>query len=746
MGVDSRQILKRKKRARIFFIFLLIVLAVISSCVLYIIHNKEKLIADKMAGLTASFENKTGLALRYDTLDTDMTSMVSVQNLRIFPKDAADKPPLVFVKDMEVNFEIVASSLIPVKLRSIKLAEPRAELTISENGHPVLPENCLAIFRRMIKTKSEGEKKEGGEKHAGGRIEKFLSTILGLEVAFTGGSLTIEDNHYGRNAPVTINMMDLNGDCFLDLLNRRMNATVDGRIDQDSGRFSARLQMSKETKSLDLSARSLNLSFLAPYIPEKILTGPMTTLNGHVSIKKYAGNPFIPLNFDADLSGFGIEDPRLAKNPINNIRIKSEGKISLDQDSRVARVERAKIHLGSGAVNIKGSLGVPGEKKPVLDLTASAKDLPLQDFLDSIPDDFIPVLADARVDGRMDFDLGLHVDLNNAKATRIEPKVEIRDFLMAQAPQNADVRKLHGPFLHTARKKGEVVKSFMVGPENPDFVSFNNLGPVLIGAVLTCEDGRFFRHGGFVLKHIRDSIKDDIKREGFVRGASTVSMQTAKNLFLDHNKTASRKFQEMLLTWWIEKEIPKKRILEIYMNIIEWGPGLYGIGPAAHHYFGKEPANLSPLQCAFLGSIIKNPVYYHNYYTRGYVSHGWSTMLAFILRKMVERGTIEEEVFEWCDPYQPVFSKNGKPAFGGCKKPEDEEEKKEGENGDSANPAKTESDFDLIDEEIKGELKDDDSGDDDTASPHDEKPAAGNPGETDKENKDETPLAAPEPH
>ncbi len=694
MGVSSRQILKRKKRARFFFIFLLIVFAVISSCVIYVIKNKEKLIADKVAGLTAAFENKTGLCLRYDSIDTDMTSRVNVSRLRIFAKGASEQESTIFVEDVEIGFDIVASSLVPIKLRSIQLTNPQAKLTIQPGGRPDLPEKSLEILRRIAGERTDEDGADSVENTSGGRLEKFLLGILNIETTFSGGSLTVVDHHYARKTPVTMSFDDISGDLFLDILNRRMNANINGKPETGGGRFGARLQFSKEIKSLELNGRALNLSFLASYLPEKVRLGLHSRLDGRMNIKRHADNPYIPIDFNADLAGFAIEDPRLAKGPIRNIRIKTEGKMVVDPVARILRLENSKIHLGSGQLNLKGSLALPKDKKPIIDLAASAKRLPVQDFLDSIPEDFIPVLKGARVDGHMDFSLILRMDMNDAKTVQIEPSVEVTDFFVVQAPPKADVRKLHGSFLHTAKKKGKVIKSFLVGSDNPDFVSFNNLGRILVGAVLTCEDGRFFRHGGFVLKHIRQSIKDDIKKSGFVRGGSTVSMQTSKNLFLTHDKTASRKFQEMLLTWWLEKEIPKKRILEIYMNIIEWGPGLYGIGPAARHYFGKKPANLSPLQSAFLGSIIKNPVRYHGYYSRGYVSHGWSSMLAFILLKMSERGTIEAEVVEWCDPYQPVFSKNGEPAPGGCKNPEEQE----GKDGEAAGNKK-------IDAQAGGESK-----------------------------------------
>ena len=173
-------------------------------------------------------------------------------------------------------------------------------------------------------------------------------------------------------------------------------------------------------------------------------------------------------------------------------------------------------------------------------------------------------------------------------------------------------------------------------------------------AVLACEDGSFYRHGGFRLDPIRDSIAENIKDRRFSRGASTISMQLTKNLFLDHGKNISRKLQEFLLTYAVEQELDKKRMLEIYMNVIEWGPGIYGVGGASRHYFRKSPSELTPLEAAFMASIIPNPVRYHSMFVRGYVSDAWADYLEVIVSKMhVDEPVIDDS------PYKLVFG--GKP-------------------------------------------------------------------------------------
>ena len=130
------------------------------------------------------------------------------------------------------------------------------------------------------------------------------------------------------------------------------------------------------------------------------------------------------------------------------------------------------------------------------------------------------------------------------------------------------------------------------GPGTPGWVSRDAISKHMETAVLICEDGAFLRHHGFDEEAIRNSIRENVKAGHFVRGASTISMQLAKNLYLSQDKTLSRKLQEAVLTMLLEQELTKDQIMELYLNVIEFGPGIYGIGPAAAYYFNTdgEPA------------------------------------------------------------------------------------------------------------------------------------------------------------
>lgn len=142
------------------------------------------------------------------------------------------------------------------------------------------------------------------------------------------------------------------------------------------------------------------------------------------------------------------------------------------------------------------------------------------------------------------------------------------------------------------------------------WVDYEQISNHLKQAVIAAEDARFLQHQGFDYKAIETAWKKNLKQRKWAAGGSTISQQLAKNLFLSAEKTVWRKFQETLITLMLEEFLTKRRILEIYLNVIEWGNGIFGIEAAARHYFGISAASLTPVQAAWLASIIPNPRFY----------------------------------------------------------------------------------------------------------------------------------------
>jgi monofunctional glycosyltransferase len=140
------------------------------------------------------------------------------------------------------------------------------------------------------------------------------------------------------------------------------------------------------------------------------------------------------------------------------------------------------------------------------------------------------------------------------------------------------------------------------------WVPYDNISPHLVRAVLAGEDLRFPHHAGVDWHGVNLALKKNWQEKRFVRGGSSITQQLAKNLFLSPSRNLARKSHEMLIAWEMELILGKRRILEIYLNVIEWGDGVYGAEAAARHYFGVSAASLSEEQAIFLSAIIPAPL------------------------------------------------------------------------------------------------------------------------------------------
>ncbi len=153
-----------------------------------------------------------------------------------------------------------------------------------------------------------------------------------------------------------------------------------------------------------------------------------------------------------------------------------------------------------------------------------------------------------------------------------------------------------------------------VGPKNAYWTPSAAIPPEMKWAVILAEDSNFYQHEGVDVKAIKNAIKYDLEKKSFSRGASTITQQVAKNLFLSREKTISRKIKEIILARSMEEELTKGRILELYLNVVELGPMVFGVGHGAHYYFGKPASALTPRECAFLAAMLPGPRLAYNPY------------------------------------------------------------------------------------------------------------------------------------
>jgi monofunctional biosynthetic peptidoglycan transglycosylase len=177
-------------------------------------------------------------------------------------------------------------------------------------------------------------------------------------------------------------------------------------------------------------------------------------------------------------------------------------------------------------------------------------------------------------------------------------------------------------------------------------VALADVPPLFVSTLLLGEDSAFFGHRGIDLSEIPGALVTNWQRGGAARGASTITQQLAKNLFLSRDKRLGRKLHELSLALLLESTLSKGRLLEIYLNVIEWGPDLYGLRPAARRYFDKEPKDLAPVEMAFLVALIPGPLKYQRSFASGSLSPGFRPLVDDLLAKVHSTGAITAADYE----------------------------------------------------------------------------------------------------
>lgn len=179
-------------------------------------------------------------------------------------------------------------------------------------------------------------------------------------------------------------------------------------------------------------------------------------------------------------------------------------------------------------------------------------------------------------------------------------------------------------------------------PKN--WIDIKTLPKKVYGAIIVSEDWEFFQHQGFDLPQMQEALLEDLKTGTFKRGGSTITQQVVKNIFLTSEKTLMRKYKELILSTELEETYDKYKILELYLNIAEMGPDIYGIESAALYYFKKHAQNLRPKEAAFIAMLLPSPKRYSVSFRKKELTRYANRIIESILNKMQKGGFISAEV------------------------------------------------------------------------------------------------------
>ncbi len=532
----------------------------------------------------------------------------------VVPGATPGDPPFLRVERVKARARLGALLAGRVEPASVDLSSARVVL-----GPTARSVGSLIDGERRRAALVGGERDPGGRDHLAARFRRLVVVVMtgghALELGPVDGDVTRERDGTGERIALDLHLPGGG------------RAAVDARRAPGDG-WRGRAWASRVGPELIPQALRGGVAELAggsvSIAAEGTAAPDLATAEGHVHV-----------GADAIV----LAGERIGPAPVGPIRAEAEGTLRWNgRDRRLSVVGGRVSLLGTIQADAEGDISlVPGHpfflslRADGLDFASAVAALPRALAAPStVPCPAGMLDARAVVEGPLlepsEWTLSAALDLSRMRAAaRAAPPVALR-----------------APFVHRPTANG-AAPAIAVGPANPDFVPIADLPVHVVRAITTSEDGGFFGHQGFDFGELRNALAEGAEAGRVVRGGSTITQQLAKNLYLTGEKTITRKVREAVITIALEATVPKQRLLEIYLNIVEWGPGIWGIGPAARHWFGKDPRELTPMEAAFLASIIPNPARYHFMHDRGAMSETWRRRVDDVLLKMAEQGVLGDD-------------------------------------------------------------------------------------------------------
>ena len=454
------------------------------------------------------------------------------------------------------------------------------------------------------------------------------------EIAFSGLEVSIEGSPSRQPSAL---WGPLSGRIHLDRMGERTHASI---VTQGPGRSEGAIEAAWGGGPGALRIRLHGLG--AEALPESLRAGlPFEIRAGAVELAFEA--PHLEAlsqgegEFTLSTRNLAVFAERLAPEPVGPLSCRMTGRARWDAGARtVALVETTVALDDAGRAALGLTLSVTARPDPAIELTLRAASVDWTALTASLPPTLAPPSAAPGLSGTLTGTLTLAGPLREPDAWRLEGDLDLSRLAPAPARGRPDLAR---PFVYEAPLSSGGRRRVIIGPENPAFVPLGDLPSHLVRAVLESEDAGFYGHKGFDLSEIQEALANG----GRLRGASTITQQLAKNLFLSRDRTLSRKAREALATIALEVAVGKRRILEIYLNLAEWGEGVNGIGEAAQHWFGKPARALSPKEAAMLATVIPNPVRYERYRRRGALTPAWEARVGDLLAKLHATGVLDDE-------------------------------------------------------------------------------------------------------
>ncbi|OXE95404.1 transglycosylase domain-containing protein [Flavobacterium araucananum] len=584
---------------------------------------RDALLKQAIAKVKTKMDTEYNSTFSVKSASFDGLSGIKLTDVVLVPKNA---DTLCKIQKIETSISLSNLLIGDVQIGTLKVNNGYIQLVKKGNVR-----NFDAFLK---KDKADSDKNEK-RKYAtfAYRIISKLLNLVPTDMKLENLNFKIDDN--GKKTSVAVNKLVLD--------NKQLETSLHVQSKDFDQRWNIKGFADPRNKKADIRFFNLDTGAIrVPYLDERYnLKASFDSIRLNVQNIEKEGSE-LHIDGYTSIVNLKINHPKIASKDvvIKNARfdyrfLLGDDFISIDSTST----------MQLNKIKVKPYISYSTEKDTVYTLKVDIPKMLAQDFIVSLPDGLFTHFQGMEATGNFDYKLDFKFNKNKPNTLVFDSKLNKEDLKITKYGE-ADLNKLNGEFVYRAIIQNVLQRPVLVGNANPNYTPLDQISPYLRKCVLTTEDPSFFSHRGFINEAFKQSILKNIRTKKFSRGASTISMQLIKNVFLTREKTLSRKLEEILLVYILENNrvVSKERMLEVYFNIIEWGPNVYGIGEASHFYFQKSPSNLSLNECLFLATIIPKPrKFMYQFNDQGNLKDFAVQNQKFLSNLMLRRGVLVSE-------------------------------------------------------------------------------------------------------
>lgn len=516
----------------------------------------------------------------------DGLSGVKFTDIVLVPKNA---DTLFNIKKVETTISLSNLLIGDVQLGTLKINDGYIQL---------VKKGKIRNFDAFLKKNDTEETSDEKRKYAdvAYRIITKLLNLVPTDMKLENLDFKIDDN--GKKATIAINKLVLD--------NKQLTTNLHVQSKNFDQRWNIKGFADPRNKKADIRFFNLDTGAIrVPYLDERYnLKASFDSIRLNVANIDKDGSE-LHIDGYTSIANLKINHPKIANKDVVIKNARFDYRFLLGSDF-ISIDSTSTMQLNK--IKVKPYVSYNTESDTVYTLKVDIPKMKAQDFIVSLPDGLFTHFQGMEATGNFDYKLNFKFNKNKPNTLVFDSKLNKENLRITKYGE-ANLNKLNGEFVYRAIIQNVLQRPVLVGTANPNYTPLDQISPYLQKCVLTTEDPSFFSHRGFINEAFKQSILKNIRTKKFSRGASTISMQLIKNVFLTREKTLSRKLEEILLVYILENNriVSKERMLEVYFNIIEWGPNVYGIGEASQFYFQKSPSELSVDECLYLATIIPKP-------------------------------------------------------------------------------------------------------------------------------------------